>query len=116
MPQYTDGHVSTYIAVPPASMPFAINLRSDGYITAGLAMFVYIDGVYQCNRNRINLRVPSENSARSVTEVNFKVRQKEESTGDRNFEGKAWRFEKARIGKLPCLLLTKLKAGSIQSD
>ena len=100
MTTYNDGHVSTYIAVPPTSTPFTIHLRSDGFIAAGLAMFVYIDGIYQCNRNRLNLRAPSQDIPRSATEVSFRVRQKEESKGESHFEGKAWRFEKAMIGKL----------------
>ena len=63
-------------------------------------MFVYIDGAYQCNRNRSNLRVPAEGTKRRRTEVDFRVRQKEETwvggdggIGDR-FVGREWRFEK----------------------
>ncbi|KAL1960740.1 hypothetical protein VTO42DRAFT_6570 [Malbranchea cinnamomea] len=56
---YSDGCVETYIAIPsnPANIPtpFSIHLTSDGYIAPGLAMFVFIDGVYQCNRHRDDL-------------------------------------------------------------
>ena len=62
-------------------------------------MFVYIDGVYQVNRNRHNLKIPGAGTKRSHTEVDFRVRQKEELLWDGSFEGKEWRFEKANIGK-----------------
>ncbi|EFE34654.1 uncharacterized protein ARB_06417 [Trichophyton benhamiae CBS 112371] len=52
---YRDGSVECLIPVQPASTPFSIRLTSSGYIAPGLAMFVYMDGVYQCNRNRDDL-------------------------------------------------------------
>lgn len=97
---YADGFVSTYIAIPSTPTPFSIHLTSHGYIAPGLAMFVYMDGVYQVNRNRRNLEIPGEGTKRSHTEVDFRVRQKEELLWDGSFEGKEWRFEKANIGKL----------------
>ena len=96
---YADGFVSTYIAIPSTPTPFSIHLTSHGYIAPGLAMFVYMDGVYQVNRNRHNLKIPGEGTKRSHTEVDFRVRQKEELLWDGSFEGKEWRFERANIGK-----------------
>ena len=101
---YTDGYVETHIAVPPLPTAFCIHLQSSGYIAPGLAMFVYIDGVYQCNRNRHNLKTPDKATSRSQTEISFRVRQKEERRSDGTFEGKQWRFEKVNIG-MPAGLL-----------
>ena len=96
---YADGYVETYLAVPSSPTPFAIHLTSRGYIAPGLAMFVYIDGVYQCNRNRHNLLIPALGTKQKETEIDFHVRQKEERKGDEAFHGKAWKFEKATPGK-----------------
>lgn len=95
---YADGFVQTYIAVPAIATPFSIHLHSDGYIAPGLAMFVYMDGEYQCNRNRTNLRIPDGNSERKKTEVNFIVRQKEEIMADGTFRGKQWQFGELSVG------------------
>ncbi len=93
---YADGFVETYVAVPPVSTPFSIHLRSHGYIAPGLAMFVYMDGEYQCNRNRSNLKIPSEARTRKQTEIDFHVRQKEELMPDGSFRGKQWKFVSMR--------------------
>lgn len=95
---YADGFVETYIAVPAIPTPFSVHLRSRGYIAPGLAMFVYMDGEYQCNRNRTNLKIPDGTSMKKQTEVEFLVRQKEEITGDGSFRGKQWRFGTLNIG------------------
>ncbi|KAI9876304.1 MAG: hypothetical protein M1830_006809 [Pleopsidium flavum] len=94
---YSDGFVQTYVAIPPISTAFSVHLKSNGYIAPGLAMFVYMDGVYQCNRNRRNLKVPDGTMSRRYTEVDFRVRQKEEKLEDGSFLGKEWRFEKLNI-------------------
>ncbi|KAL8733988.1 MAG: hypothetical protein Q9166_001749 [cf. Caloplaca sp. 2 TL-2023] len=91
---YFDGLVETYIAIPPISTPFSIRLQSDGYIAPGLSMFVYIDGEYQCNRGRNNLKVPSSIAPKHHTNVEFIVRQKEESLSDGQFLGRQWIFGK----------------------
>lgn len=96
---YADGFVKTYIAVPSRPTPFSIRLRSNGYVAPGLAMFVYMDGVYQCNRNRHSLRIPDGTSTRKHTEVNFHVRQKEEMMQDGTFRAKPWRFQKFDVGQ-----------------
>lgn len=55
-------------------------------------MFVYIDGEYQCNRGRNNLKVPTNTTKKHHTNVDFIVRQKEESLSDGNFLGHQWIF------------------------
>ena len=62
-------------------------------------MYVYIDGEYQCNRFRQNLRMPDGTTTQRQTEVDFRVRQKEEMLEDGTFEGKQWRFENLNIGE-----------------
>ncbi|KAK4690438.1 hypothetical protein P7C71_g6355, partial [Lecanoromycetidae sp. Uapishka_2] len=94
---YADGYVETYIAVPSTPTPFSIHLKSNGYIAPGLAMFVYMDGIYQCNRNRHNLRIPDEGTRRRQTEIEFRVRQKEEVLADGTFQGLQWKFEKVNV-------------------
>ncbi|KAL9005778.1 MAG: hypothetical protein Q9188_001444 [Gyalolechia gomerana] len=91
---YSDGLVETYIAVPPVPTPFAIRLKSDGYIAPGLSMFVYIDGVYQCNRGRSNLKIPDSTTQKRQTNIDFVVRQKEEPIRGGSFFGSQWIFGK----------------------
>ena len=88
-----DGLVETFIAVPLIPTPFSIRLQSDGYIAPGLSMFVYIDGEYQCNRGRNNLKIPNELTPKHHTNIDFVVRQKEEALAGGQFLGKQWRFE-----------------------
>ncbi|KAM5458946.1 hypothetical protein McanMca71_001860 [Microsporum canis] len=99
---YGDGSVECLIPIQPASTPFSIRLTSSGYIAPGLAMFVYIDGVYQCNRNRddLILRKPSGKVKKRTQNVNFCVRQKEERLTDGSWIGRPWRFEPLQIVQL----------------
>ncbi|KKY19353.1 putative zinc finger zz-type protein [Diplodia seriata] len=90
---YSDGFVETYVAVPIERTGFGIHLKSSGYIAPGLAMFVYIDGVYQCNRHRQNLIPPDGTVPSDFYETNFRVLQKEEKTGKGQFIGRAWSFD-----------------------
>lgn len=96
---YFDGLVETYIAIPAVSTPFAIRLRSDGYIAPGLSMFVYIDGEYQCNRGRNNLKIPSGTTQKHQTNVDFIVRQKEEVIPGGQFLGRQWMFGEPSRGQ-----------------
>ena len=95
---YSDGYVETYIVVPDNPTPFSIHLQSNGYIAPGLSMFVYMDGVYQCNRLRRNLRMPEEDSPKHHTEIDFRVRQKEQILSKGRFIGMAWNFNRVNIG------------------
>lgn len=121
---YGDGIVQTFVAIPtpvspssiPIPSPFSIRLQSNGYIAPGLAMFVFIDGVYQCNRNRADLvwdprDIGARNNNRwmgngseggnrnGVRGVDFRVRQKEEKREDGTWAGRPWRFEEFTTGK-----------------
>ncbi|WEW58539.1 hypothetical protein PRK78_004007 [Emydomyces testavorans] len=104
---YGDGIVESYIAIPSSSTPFSISLRSNGFIAPGLAMFVYMDGVYQCNRSRDNLTATDDKGDKLDTKrgkekearqgVSFRVRQKEEMQADGKWVGREWRFEPLQI-------------------
>ncbi|GAD92641.1 hypothetical protein CPC735_039440 [Paecilomyces variotii No. 5] len=96
---YGDGVVESYIAIPAGSTPFSINLRSDGFIAPGLAMFVFVDGVYQCNRYRGDLQNSNKVTMGCLSDtVDFRVRQKEEHLPDGGWIGRPWRFEPLNIG------------------
>ncbi|EGD95972.1 hypothetical protein TESG_03434 [Trichophyton tonsurans CBS 112818] len=98
---YRDGSVECLIPVQPASTPFSIRLTSSGYIAPGLTMFVYMDGVYQCNRNRDDLIFKKGCKGKTkVKDVNFCVRQKEERLPDGSWIGRPWRFEPLQIVQL----------------
>lgn len=97
--QYGDGVVETYIAIPAHPQAFTVRLTSRKFIAEGLAMVVFIDGNYQCNRNRVNLQPWRRGASRSKTEIDFTVRQKEKPLGDGTYMGRDWRFDDHNIGK-----------------
>jgi hypothetical protein len=132
---YSDGSVESYVAIPvsitpSASIsiptPFCIRLDAEGYIAPGLAMFVFIDGVYQCNRNRVGLvwDPPAHGGGKGdhhnknndnrksrqygkvkgdeneVKDATFRVRQKEERRADGMWVGRPWRFEEFCVGMI----------------
>jgi hypothetical protein len=105
---YGDGLVETYIAIPDHPQPFAVHLTSKGYIAEGLAMLIFMDGEYQCNRNRLNLQLPGPQTPRNMTEIDLRVRQKEKPLGDGTYLGRGWRFDKHNISKL-CRTLLDVK-------
>ncbi|KAF2442574.1 hypothetical protein P171DRAFT_316131, partial [Karstenula rhodostoma CBS 690.94] len=92
---YGDGCVETFVAVPEQPQPFAIRLSSRKFIAPGLAMYVFIDGVYQCNRNRQNLKLRNPPDRKSL--VDFVVRQKEERHDDGMIIARDWNFERLDI-------------------
>lgn len=72
-------------------------------------MFIFMDGIYQCNRNKNGLIYSSTaksgvSSVPKARDVGFRVRQKEEKLPDGKWVGKPWRFEPLRISKIPCRL------------
>ncbi|KAI5255713.1 hypothetical protein E4T42_01848 [Aureobasidium subglaciale] len=89
---YGDGLVTSYIAVPSEAVNFSIHLTSHGYAAPGLAMFVYMDGQYQCNRNRRGLILPGKGVKDGQFEVDLRVRQKESKQSDGSFLGRDWTF------------------------
>jgi len=97
--QYSDGFVSSYVAVPTQHKAFNIHVTSEGYIAPGLAIFVFIDGVAQCNRYRADLIIPERGSKKEETEVEFRLRQKEEKFADGKWLGRQWEFADLDVGQ-----------------
>lgn len=95
---YTDGLVETYVAIPQEPRAFNIHVTSEGFIARGLAVFVFIDGVYQCMRFRGDLVEEDYGSQPQDTEVDFRFRQKEEKVKDDRFIAREWRFDKLNVG------------------
>jgi hypothetical protein len=93
---YGDKVVKSILKVPPEPTPFAISLVTDSYVSDGLSMFVFTDGIYQCNRNRCDLSFGDECFGGSGScqrgGVEFRVRQKEEYLLTGECIGKAWTF------------------------
>lgn len=96
---YHGNLVECYIAVPENNEQFSVHLISDDFISPGLAMFVFIDGVHQCNRNRRDLVQPGENAKSSGSTVDFRVRQQEERMDDELFLGRQWTFKELKKSK-----------------
>lgn len=99
---YNDGCVETFVAVPSKPESFSIHLTSDRFIAPGISMYVFVDGVYQCNRNRQDLKLTKESNKHSV--VDFRVRQKEEKQKDGSMIAREWKFDKLDTSK--CLTQT----------
>jgi hypothetical protein len=98
---YSDGSVSTFVPVPKdKAQAFTVHLTSSKFIAPGLALFVFIDGVYQCNRNRQDLKPKTPMNRRSL--VDFRVRQKEERQRDGSMVAQEWTFEGLCKGESNC--------------
>jgi hypothetical protein len=97
--RYSDGLVETFVAVPDTKIPFSIRLKSKGYIAPGLAAFIFVDGQYHSNRNRIGLKMPGEGVGPRESEIDFTLRQKEEKTASGRFVGREWSFAELNIGE-----------------
>jgi hypothetical protein len=94
---YGDGFVETFVSVPNKPQSFSIHLTSEKFIAPGISMYVFVDGVYQCNRNRQNLKLRKGSDSRSV--VDLRVRQKEEKQKDGSMIAREWKFEKLDTSK-----------------
>lgn len=105
LPEYgtivRDGYIETFVAVQNSRIPFTIHIKSRGYIGPGLAFFVYMDGEYQCNRNRTDLKIPASGLGSEETEAEFRLRQREEKTGNGGFVAREWTFARLDRGKSP---------------
>ncbi|KAF1959113.1 hypothetical protein CC80DRAFT_533333 [Byssothecium circinans] len=111
---YADGTVETFVAVPNRPQPFRIRLQSTKFIAPGLSMHVFIDGVYQCNRNRQHLKHRTPPDKRSL--VDFCVRQKEERQKDGTMIARDWRFEKLNIEEnIGCIEVVVLRCVGTRS-
>ena len=97
---YGNGRVACLICAPEEDVRFSVHLTSTGYIAPGLACFVYIDGQYQCNRNKIDLREEENSSTGKGIQIDFRVRQKEEPQSDGSyFVGRDWSFGALNLGQ-----------------
>jgi hypothetical protein len=96
---YADGRVDCYLAIPNSPTVFYIEVTNDSYIAPGLAVFAYIDGVYQCNRNRRGLEISDGKDLNYLSRANFILSQKEEFRPDGTLWGKKWRFDKVNAGE-----------------
>ena len=110
--RYKDGYVETFINVPDTDVTFTIHVKTEGYIAPGIAIFVFMDGVPQCNRNRIGLKFPGDGVEPREYEVELRLRQKEEKTSSGTFVVREWTFKKLNRGKSPlplshCGILTR---------
>jgi hypothetical protein len=94
---YGDGFVETFVAVPSKSQSFSVHLTSNKFIAPGISMYVFVDGIYQCNRNRQDLKLGKGSEGRSV--VDFRVRQKEEKQRDGSMIAREWKFERLDTSK-----------------
>jgi hypothetical protein len=103
--RYHDRTVETYVAIPNQPTPFSICLNAHGYIAPGLSLFVYIDGIYQTNRNKRGLLPPTAETPDSG-DIEFRLGNKEDILKDGRVIAREWWFEKLNIGKLsfPALL------------
>lgn len=105
--RYSDGSVECFIAVPETRLPFTIHMTTRGYIASGLAMFVFVDGQYQCNRNKRCPTLPGVSQATEDYKIEFRVRQKEEKTPDGKFIGREWSFTELNVGSSNDYVLKK---------
>lgn len=96
--RFTDGGVEAFVAVPDTKIPFNVRVTSSGYIAPGLAAYVFMDGQYQCNRNRQRLQLPAPGMSARDYEVDFRLRQKEEKTAEGTFVAREWTFAELRTG------------------
>jgi hypothetical protein len=97
---YGDGLVETFVAVPTSPKRFSVHLVSSAYVAEGLAMYVFIDGIYQCNRNRrcVKDKVKRGQIVNRHSLVDFRVRQKEEKQKHGSMVAREWTFEKLDLG------------------
>ncbi|EMD94139.1 hypothetical protein COCHEDRAFT_1192284 [Bipolaris maydis C5] len=100
---YGDGFVETFVPVPNQPQSFSIHLTSNTLIAPGIAIFVYVDGVYQCNRNRQDIKPRKPSDSRSL--VDFRVRQKEERQKDGSMIAREWTFDNLDIGCIEVVVL-----------
>lgn len=90
---YHNRTVETYVAIPSKPTPFSIRLSTNGYVAPGLAVYVFIDGIYQTNRNR-------RGATLEHGKLEFHLGQKEDLLKEGRVIARGWWFEKLNIGSL----------------
>lgn len=108
---YRDSSVSCFVPVPNipilhSAPSFGVEVKSDSWIAPGISVFVFIDGVYQCNRNK---RTPPQGSE-GGSGMSIRLRQKEEKYGTgsgqqpavsrADFVARNWKWVELDIGTL----------------
>jgi len=101
---WVEGAVECYVAIPSAPTDFTVHLTCSEYIAPVLSAYVYIDGVFQCNRFKRGLLPRGKDGSLDKSKVNFRFKQKEELLHGGRMLAHPWRFERLNIGKLEHLL------------
>ena len=86
---YNRDGVVCYIAVPSSRTAFSIRLQNTGYMTSGLSMFVFIDGRYQCNRNKVTSKLTEDVINQ---ELDLFVDSREEKLQSGEYLAREWSF------------------------
>ena len=89
---YQDRTCETYVAIPSKPTPFSIRLMTESYVAPGIAVYVFIDGVYQTNRNK-------RGATHEKPKLEFHLGMKEDLLKDGRVIARAWMFEKMNIGE-----------------
>ena len=103
-PTYGDGFVSTYVLLPPSPGSLSVHLKSLEPVSTGLAVVVFIDGVFQCARHEVSL------TGAPLLDVEFRIRQREDRLAGNQFVAREWRFEKISTGETAGRPLPELQA------
>ncbi|KAF4552295.1 Protein phosphatase PP2A regulatory subunit B [Elsinoe fawcettii] len=91
---YGNQRVGCYLCVPDNDQPFSIHVTTTSFVHTGIAVFAFMDGQYQANRNKTG--IPSTIAGTDVDrkgQVDIRLRQKEEADASGKFIiGREWRF------------------------
>jgi hypothetical protein len=90
---WVEDAVECYVAIPNAPTNFTLHLSA----------FVYIDGVFQCNRYKRGLLPRARDGSLEKSKVDLRFKQKEEPLQGGRMLAHPWRFERLNIGKLEYL-------------
>ncbi|GAM84193.1 hypothetical protein ANO11243_021860 [Dothideomycetidae sp. 11243] len=94
---YSNQRVQCYVGVPNTDVAFCIRFETSSYISPGLAVFVFIDGQYQANRNFTRPPLQLVSSSTVNHKIDECIRQKEEfRTKSDLMIGRAWHFSKIK--------------------
>lgn len=97
---YSDRSVGCLVCIPCHDIAFNIHLSADLSIAPGLAIFVFIDGHYQANRNITGL-AGAEDLDHTTSQIHMRLRQKEEvAAHNASLVGREWCFSRIKTGAL----------------
>ena len=104
---WVEDAVECYVAIPNEPTDFTVHLTCSEYIAPVLSAFVYIDGVFQCNRYKRGLLPRGNDGSLEKSKVDLRFKQKEEPLQGGRILAHPWRFERLNIGKSENLLQFK---------